>query len=693
LSAPYPLNEDERLEALYRFGVLDSPPEKAFDRLTRRAAILFDAPVSLISLVDKQRQWMKSCFGLEGRQFETPRNVAFCAYTILTDRPLVITDATADDRFRQNPLVLGEPYIRFYVGVPLLTADGFAVGSLCVLGFEPRPAPNAKQLQTLQELAGEVIEQLEFFHARNQLDILSRNLQRRNKQVEQQELRLRDAELMASLALESGGMGYWKRNLENDAVTWSPRTYELVGHVPTEPPLTSAKLLERIHPEDRAVFRAGAQKTVHQMEYRVVLPGETIRWLSSRGKRVVGADGIEYSCGLVWDITAKHAAEEEIRKREEFFRALNTACPVGIFRANQEGSVEHCNTRLLQICGLQEEESLGFGFQKCIHPEDRERTLNNYRNAIAAGREFEEDCRLLLPDGTIHWVCVRAVFTQKTSRTPGYIVGTVEDVTSRYVVSEELNRAKDEAEKADRAKSQFLANMSHEIRTPLNGLLGTINLLLDTDLTPEQREFVVIAENSGESLLRLLTDLLDITKAETGMLVIEHSLFDLKRTIQDCLNLFRPKAAEKGLHLELSYSGELPSQFIGDAVRVNQIVLNFLSNAIKFTNSGQVGISVSSVDPGSGSPLVRIAVWDTGIGIPEAARNRLFSRFMQVDSSSTRRFGGTGLGLSICKQLSELMGGSVGYTTETGRGSKFWVDLPLFSPHPVARQDQLITML
>ncbi len=689
MTVPRPLNDCERLEALYRYQVLDTAPEEAFNRLTKRAAELLEAPVSVISLVDRDRQWIKSCYGLPGKQFETPRDDAFCAHTILEDEPLIVVDATADERFSESSLVVGEPNIRFYVGVPLATSEGFRLGALCVFGPEARPAPTPEKLLAFRELAAEVCDQLEFLKARKQLQVLSRALEERKREFEAQEVSLQRAETLAGLALETGRLGYWQRNLQTDETVWSPGMYDLMGHSAMEPALPFKSVIERVHPEDQAAFIAKTEVLMmsgllDDLEYRVVHPDGKVRWLAARGKLTVSADGRpQFASGVVWDFTDKRLAEEEIRRSGEFFKALNFACPVGIFRADREGGIEYMNRRLIEICGL-EREALGFEFYRYIHDEDRERMFNEYRKAIAAAREYEGDCRLARPDGSVRWAHMRVVLVPGNTKHPTYVIGTIEDVTGPYLASEELRQAKNEAEKADRAKGEFLANMSHEIRTPLNGVLATVSLLADTELTEEQEELVDIAKSSGEALLHLLTDLLDLSKAETGMLTIERAPFDLKRTVYECADLFRPKAETKGLTLQVSYASELETDFVGDAARIRQIILNYLSNAVKFTDIGTIGISVAPVDPRMDTPDVRIAIWDTGIGIPKAAQSGLFGRFMQVDSSSTRRFGGSGLGLSICKQLGELMGGSVGFETEAERGSRFWVDLPLLMPAMIA---------
>ncbi len=309
-------------------------------------------------------------------------------------------------------------------------------------------------------------------------------------------------------------------------------------------------------------------------------------------------------------------------------------------------------------------------FLDVIHPDDRQRVLDALSKRTLG--TYDEEYRILRPDGSVRWVRDRAFPIRSESGEVHRVAGIADDVTERRRVAEALSDAKLAAEAASSAKGEFLANMSHELRTPMNAVIGMTSVLLDTDLKPEQRDYVGTIRSSGESLLAVINDILDFSKIEAGMLQLEKQPFDLRNCVEAALDLVAPKAAEKNLDLAYLVSDATPSGLMTDVTRVRQILVNLLSNAVKFTADGEIVVSVTS-QPRAGNVFeTRFEVRDTGIGIPHDRLDRLFKSFSQVDSSTSRHFGGTGLGLAISKRLAEMLDGEIGVQSTAGQGSTFY---------------------
>jgi PAS domain S-box-containing protein len=724
MRAPLPTDEAARLETLHRYAILDTLPEKEFDDLARLAALICGTPISMVSLVDADRQWFKSKVGIGAS--ETPREIAFCAHAILQPDVMVVQDALKDDRFRENPLVTQDPNLRFYAGAPLVTQEGHAVGTICVADRVPRKL-SADQLKALSALSRLVVRQLEL---RKSVTDLSQAIdERRLTEDEIDQL----FELSLDMICVVGLDGYFKRI--------NPAWEKTLG-IPAKE-LLSKPYIEFVHPDDRAATieeasRLGKGSLTFSFENRYRCADGTYIWLlwnatPSRNYKLIIA--------LARDITLRKRAERRLAAGYAVTRVLADA-------ATLEEAAPLIIMSICQALGweigsmwLVNEEGTAMRCVQLWHPPALEfpsfewatREFAYQKGVGIPGRAWETCEPVWMPEVPRHGNFPRASFAAKEGLNSGFafpirigerVVGAVEfysreirkpetellemfdsigSQVGQFIVRrraetelklyadnleaarqaqeedarrlaqlvKELEIAKRKAEEATRSKSEFLANMSHEIRTPMNAIIGMTELTLDTKLTPEQREYLRTVKTSAGSLLNLINDILDFSKAEAKKLELDHVRFSLRETLEDTMKVLAIRAQQKGIELVCHIAPGVHDALIGDPERLRRIVVNLVGNAIKFTERGEVVLHGEIESESRDDVVLHFSVTDTGIGIPPEQRPRIFEAFTQADTSTTRKYGGTGLGLSISKQLTELMGGRIWLESEPGRGSIF----------------------
>jgi PAS domain S-box-containing protein len=411
-------------------------------------------------------------------------------------------------------------------------------------------------------------------------------------------------------------------------------------------------------------------------------------WTPGRAFAVTAALGGGVLLGLVWVLSLRRRVKRQTAQiraqveKEAELEAHNSEIVAHasdmIFTADLVGRVTSLNPAGERITGYSRAEAQTIELPK-LFPSVQSREafgalLLDRGAASRAALRFET--RILARDGREAWVDVSARLLEPQGKAP-YLFGVVRDISERKQLETELERARDAAESNTKAKSAFLANMSHEIRTPMNGVIGMSNLLLDTRLAEDQREFAETIRNSAEALLTVLNDILDFSKIEAGKLTFETLDFDLTECVDDTLDLLAARAAAQRLEMAAFVAPEIPRLLRGDPGRLRQVLLNLLGNALKFTEAGEVVLRAGLLERREGIVRLRFEVHDTGIGMTPEQRERLFQPFTQADASTTRRFGGTGLGLAISKQIVEMMQGRIGVDARPGGGSIFWFEVEL----------------
>ncbi|MFC1833333.1 response regulator [Thermodesulfobacteriota bacterium] len=461
-------------------------------------------------------------------------------------------------------------------------------------------------------------------------------------------------------------------------LTFNQATEEGVGKVDKELPGRSAC---DFFPQDVAERRGDGLREVTQTRKSIRFEdkiGDTV--FDNRFHTVFGADGqIESIAIYSRDITKRKTAQEALVRSEERVRSMVENVLDGIITINCDKIVQTFNPGAERVFGYDASEVVGRNVKMLVPEPDHsrhDRYVDNYlktgkAKVIGIGREVTG----LRKDGTTF--PMELAVSEMRIANEIHFISTIRDITERKLAEAELVKAREVAESANRAKSDFLAVMSHEIRTPINGIMGMTELALDTDLSSDQRDYLLLVKASADSLLGIVNNILDFSKIESGRLELESIDFNLPARMEKLVSTMAPQAHQKGVELVCAIADDVPEIVVGDWGRLRQVVVNLVGNGIKFTEKGEVILGVRTESRGSDSAILRFSVRDTGVGIPADKQDQIFEAFAQADASTTRRFGGTGLGLAISSKLIEILGGKLWLESEPNRGSTFRFTTPV----------------
>ncbi|MGE4291104.1 MAG: PAS domain-containing protein [Desulfovibrio sp.] len=524
-----------------------------------------------------------------------------------------------------------------------------------------------------------------YFFVRRQLDRAFQSALATQKQTDQL------AELMHVLPLAAQGYDEKRR-----VVLWNAGSEQLYG-IPASEAL-GRKLEELIIPPAKRpqVIRAVTDwlklgRTIPAGEMTLVRGNGTPVEVHSSHLMIEQPDGTKVMYCLDVDLSELKRAERELKEKERMLRLTLEATNDGIWDYRLDTGTFTSSPRWATMFGLRPEDVPNQGCQATerMHPDDLPGTLRILNEHLEGRSEFfAAEFRLAHADGGWRWVYSRGRIVERDENgSPLRMIGAHTDISELKRTQQRYLEAKEQAEKASQAKSEFLANMSHELRTPLNGLMGMLQLLSMGRLDPEEREYVLTALTSGRSLLAIIGDVLDFSKLDAGIMDVAHEPFDLRETLEAVVGNFSIIAKDKGIALELEVAPGVTNTLKGDPGRLRQILFNLLGNALKFTERGEVRLTVSPL-PGTLQRLrLLFVVSDTGIGIPENRLEDIFGAFTQVDGSFARRYQGAGLGLGIVRRLTQLLQGGVAVDSELGKGTSFYVSLPFERAEPGARPE------
>ncbi|MEO0947091.1 MAG: response regulator [Cyanobacteria bacterium J06641_5] len=714
-----PANEDARLAALQQCNVLDTLPEREFDDLVLLAAEICETPIALVSLVDRDRQWFKAVVGIDAT--ETKRSISFCAHAVADSCFLQVTDASQDKRFADNPLVVQEPCIRFYAGVPLITSDRYALGTLCVIDRQPKQL-SERQVKLLEALGRQAISQLELrrllitqaqtnelqAHTLQALQASEAKARRAEATLQQQYRRsqllaevtsnirhsLEPETILQTAVMEVQNFLQADRVLLYELHSDGSGTVLQEAVVPGWPVTLGAHIVDPCFQDNYIEpYRQGRVSAIADVETADIQACHVafLQQFSVKANLVVPVLQKE----ALWGLLIAHQCsgprqwtEFEVEflrqladrlgvalgqgklvaaltESEARFSTLANSAPVLLWMADETGNYTFFNQTWLAFTGRIRERELGDGWQASIHPDDLPTCQAMGESAFARHEAFEREYRLRRADGQYRWILDRGVPRFDASGEFRGYIGTCTDISDRR----EIERLKDE----------FVSVVSNELRTPLTSILGALDLLASGTLQaqPEQSQHMLtVAARNADRLVRLINDILDIERIESGKVKMAKQVCDAAELMATAVETTRALAESAGVELSVA---PVRAHLWADPDRIVQVLTNLLGNAIKFSPSGStvcVDAELLDAESTERGPRLQVRVRDRGRGIPAEKLESIFGRFQQVDASDARQKGGTGLGLAICRTILQQHDGRIWAESTLGEGSTLSFILP-----------------
>jgi PAS domain S-box-containing protein len=637
-------------------------PAGPFHRLVDLAATMFDCRAAVVTLLTPTEAVIRSNAGLCSTRTPRENSLAPLVTEMGRGAVLVIPDTTLDPRVNGHPIVTGHANLRFFAAATVCGPDGAPIGALSVLHDHSLPMPSDREQEQLRLLAGMAEDIIAGIEA----------------------ARIRDERLETLRLVEQmSGVGHWRLERNTGVVEWSDEVYRIHGveRDSFDPNLDSA--LDFYVEGDRQALTEMIQRGLEDGEgymakLHIVRPdGEERRILTHAETEVDETGRVVAMFGVFQDVTEQEKVLARSRRDEGRYRLLAENIGDVITRVKMDGSSKYISPAIQQLLGWTFEEMSGQSTDY-VHPEDRHLVLKAISEAVKTGTPTRLEHRAVHRKGHTIWVeCTFKALKDENGQVDDVVV-VIRDMTQRKLLEDEVIEAKERAEKAAQAKSEFLANMSHELRTPLTSVIGFSGLLQGSEaLPPEERTYVERIATASEALLGVINDILDYSKLEANAIEMDPEPFQVAALVDGAAAIIEGQCQAKGLSLKVVADAAMPEVLTGDAGRLRQVMLNFLSNAVKFTGKGGVTLRVGGAPDPDGRWRLRVAVTDTGIGIPAEKIEVLFERFSQADASTTRVYGGTGLGLAISRRLIEIMGGEIGVDSKPGEGATFWFETPL----------------